>query len=101
MKSSGDFEDILAADKPDVWQSNRPAKGGEAGEMLAKIIERAAQLKSGKARTPEEQSPSAKSKTAAPAKKKPAATRKTAVKKKVTAKKKPTAKATAAKRKES
>ena len=42
MKSDGDFEDILAADKPDVWESNRPAKGGEAGAMLATIIERAA-----------------------------------------------------------
>ena len=35
VKSDGDFEDILAADKPDVWKSNRPAKGGEAGAMLA------------------------------------------------------------------
>ncbi len=49
VKSDGDFEDILAADKPDVWKSNRPAKGGEAGEMLATIIERAAQLKAGQA----------------------------------------------------
>jgi bifunctional non-homologous end joining protein LigD len=48
VKSSGDFEDILAADNPDVWVSNRPAKGGEAGAMLAKIIERAAALKSGR-----------------------------------------------------
>ena len=42
VKSEGDFEDILAADKPDVWKSNRPAKGGEAGEMLEAIIEKAA-----------------------------------------------------------
>ena len=48
VKSDGDFEDILAADRPDVWQSNRPAKGGEAGEMLARIIERAAALKAGR-----------------------------------------------------
>jgi bifunctional non-homologous end joining protein LigD len=50
VKSEGHFEDILAADKPDVWHSHRaaPAKGGEAGEMLAKIIERAAALKSAK-----------------------------------------------------
>jgi bifunctional non-homologous end joining protein LigD len=48
VKSRGDFEDILAADRPDVWQSNRPAKGGEAGAMLATIIERAAKLKAGK-----------------------------------------------------
>jgi bifunctional non-homologous end joining protein LigD len=45
VKSGGDFEDILAGDTPAVWLSNRPAKGGEAGEMLAKIIERAASLK--------------------------------------------------------
>ena len=45
VKSDGGFEDILAADRPDVWVSHRPAKGGEAGAMLAKIIERAAALK--------------------------------------------------------
>ena len=47
VKSDGDFEDILAADRPDVWISNKPApaRGGEAGAMLAKIIERAAALK--------------------------------------------------------
>ena len=44
VKSDGDFEDILAEDTPAVWTSNRPAKGGEAGAMLAKIIERAAKL---------------------------------------------------------
>jgi bifunctional non-homologous end joining protein LigD len=48
VKSDGDFEDILASDRPDVWVSNRPAKGGEAGAMLARIIERAAALKAGK-----------------------------------------------------
>src|SRR6266478_5833677 len=45
VKSNGDFEDILAEDTPAVWVSNRPAKGGEAGAMLASIIERAAKLK--------------------------------------------------------
>ena len=45
VKSSGDFEDILGADTPAVSQTNRPAKGGEAGAMLATIIERAAKLK--------------------------------------------------------
>ena len=45
VKSNGDFEDILAEDTPAVWQSNRPAKGGDAGAMLATIIERAARLK--------------------------------------------------------
>jgi len=45
VKSEGDFENILAEDTPAVWLSNRPAKGGEAGAMLATIIERAAKLK--------------------------------------------------------
>ena len=45
VKSDGDFEDILAEDTPSVWLSNRPAKSGEAGAMLARIIERAAALK--------------------------------------------------------
>jgi bifunctional non-homologous end joining protein LigD len=46
VKSDGDFEDILASDRPDVWHSNRPASTGEAGAMLAGIIERAAALRS-------------------------------------------------------
>jgi bifunctional non-homologous end joining protein LigD len=49
VKSDGDFEDILAQDNPAVWQTNRPAKGGDAGAMLATIIERAARLKAGRA----------------------------------------------------
>jgi bifunctional non-homologous end joining protein LigD len=49
VKSEGDFEDILAEDTPAVWLSNRPAKGGEAGAMLATIIERAAKLKAKRA----------------------------------------------------
>jgi len=49
VKSNGDFEDILAEDTPAVWVSNRPAKGGEAGAILAAIIERAATLKAKRA----------------------------------------------------
>jgi len=49
VKSEGDFEDILAADNPAIWQTNRPAKGGDAGTMLATIIERAAKLKAERA----------------------------------------------------
>src|SRR6266480_3805373 len=45
VKSDGDFEDILAQDTPAIWHTNRPAKGGDAGAMLATIIERAAKLK--------------------------------------------------------
>ncbi|MCM3878579.1 MAG: hypothetical protein ND807_00585 [Vicinamibacterales bacterium] len=49
VKNDGaDFEDILAADAPDVWTANRPAKGGATGAMLAEIIQKAAALKAGK-----------------------------------------------------
>src|SRR5687768_11729322 len=48
IKSFGDFPDILAADKPDVWESHRPAEGGAAGAMLRDIIEKAATLKAKK-----------------------------------------------------
>ena len=49
VKSDGDFEDILAEDTPAIWQTNRPAKGGETGAMLETIIQRAATLKAGRA----------------------------------------------------
>jgi len=45
VKSKGDFADILAGDNPDIWTSNRPAKGGEAGALFQKIIERALEMK--------------------------------------------------------
>ena len=44
VNSEGDFDDILAADMPDVWVTGRPAnsRGGATGTMLREIIERAA-----------------------------------------------------------
>ena len=45
VKSFGDFADILAAEKPNVWESHRPAGGGQAGAMLREIIEKAAKIK--------------------------------------------------------
>src|SRR3954464_9189081 len=48
VKSKGNFEEILAADTPAIWKSNRPAKGGATGAMLNDIIEKAAALKSGR-----------------------------------------------------
>ncbi len=48
VKSNGDFPDILAKDKPDVWESHKPAEGGAAGKMLREIIEKAAALKAGR-----------------------------------------------------
>jgi bifunctional non-homologous end joining protein LigD len=47
VKSSGDFADILSQDNPQVWQSHRPAQGGEAGAMFQKIIERALEMREG------------------------------------------------------
>ena len=43
VKSAGDFEDILAAETPAIWKSNRP--GGQIGAALERIIEKAAKLK--------------------------------------------------------
>src|SRR5881396_802455 len=47
VKSGGDFEHILGGDAPDIWRSNRPAKGGDTGALFARIIERAANVKAG------------------------------------------------------
>jgi len=49
VKSQGDFAEILSEDNPDVWRSNRPAKGGETGVMFEKIIARALEMRSGRA----------------------------------------------------
>jgi bifunctional non-homologous end joining protein LigD len=78
VKSEGDFEDILAADKPDVWESHRPAAGGEAGQMLAAIIERAAALKAGRAAPAATSRKTAPRKTGTAARKTARTTRKTA-----------------------
>ncbi len=45
VKSEDDFEHILAADVPAVWVTNRPARSGATGVLLAQVIERAARLK--------------------------------------------------------
>ena len=49
VKSDGDFEDILAADKPDVWVSQSPGQGRRGRRDARKIIEKAAALKAGRA----------------------------------------------------
>jgi bifunctional non-homologous end joining protein LigD len=80
VKSDGDFEDILAADNPDIWVSNRPAKGGETGAMLAAIIKKAAAIKAGGTAADEAETAPRKgqpaTKSAKPAAKKPAAKKK-------------------------
>ncbi len=45
VKTEGDFADILSQDDPDVWRSNRPAKGGETGAMFERIVKRALELR--------------------------------------------------------
>lgn len=45
VKSELDFPQILAAESPDIWRTNRPVAGGETGAMLQGIIEQAAQLR--------------------------------------------------------
>jgi len=45
VKSDGDFEDILAEDNPAIWESNRPAKGGDTGAAFEQIIARAGEIK--------------------------------------------------------
>ncbi len=45
VKSEGDFADILSEDNPDIWQSGRPAKGGEAGAMYTRIIAQALDMR--------------------------------------------------------
>ena len=47
VKNGGDFADILADDDPDIWRSERPAKAGQTGALLDRIIRQALAMKSG------------------------------------------------------
>src|SRR6266540_2834688 len=40
-----DLADILAADNPDIWHSHAPARGGDAGQMFNRIIQKALEVK--------------------------------------------------------
>jgi bifunctional non-homologous end joining protein LigD len=51
VKSDMDFPEILAAEKPDTWITNRPA-GGVTSAMLRDVIEQAAALKLGRRSAP-------------------------------------------------
>jgi bifunctional non-homologous end joining protein LigD len=48
VKSDGHLEDILAAETPAIWISNRPTKGGASGAMLEEMLQKAVAIKSGK-----------------------------------------------------
>jgi bifunctional non-homologous end joining protein LigD len=50
VKSEGDFADIVGAEAPAIWRSNRPAKTGDAGAMFARIIDQTEKLKTVKPR---------------------------------------------------
>ena len=52
VKSFGDLPDILAADNPAVWKSNRPAATGTAGELLSEVIAEAAKRRGKKQKKP-------------------------------------------------
>ena len=45
VKGGLDMHEILAADNPDVWRTNRPVETGETGALLKEVIARAAALK--------------------------------------------------------
>jgi bifunctional non-homologous end joining protein LigD len=45
VKSGGDFAEILSAEDPDIWRSNRPAEGGETGKMFDSIVKRALEMR--------------------------------------------------------
>jgi DNA ligase D-like protein (predicted 3'-phosphoesterase) len=69
VKSDGDFSDIVGEDAPAIWQSNRPAKSGDAGAMFARILGRAEALKKPQADRPATTAPAPKarvSKASAP-----------------------------------
>jgi hypothetical protein len=75
VKSNQDFHEILAEDNPAVWQTNRPASGGETGAMLRDIIEKAAALKASRQGTNAPAAARARPATGAAAKRRSTATK--------------------------
>lgn len=51
VKSGGEFADILAQEQPDLWHSDRPARGGLAGGLFTDIIAKAAELRVARGRS--------------------------------------------------
>ncbi|MEO8483621.1 MAG: DNA polymerase ligase N-terminal domain-containing protein [Acidobacteriota bacterium] len=60
VKSGQDFPEILAADNPAIWETNRPVSGGETGALLRDIIEQAAAIKAGRAPSASAKKPAAR-----------------------------------------
>ncbi len=66
IKSGGDFTDILAQESPDLWTSNRAAKGAET--HMLKVVERAVAIaEENKARGGDAEKPAPKASKAAKA----------------------------------
>jgi bifunctional non-homologous end joining protein LigD len=74
ITSGGDCADVLAADKPTVWESHRPARGGAAGAMLRQVIDEAKRIKESRSSESRDRRPAGKKARAA----KPGAKRKVA-----------------------
>lgn len=83
IKTGRDFADILAQGDPDVWESHRPAQGGQTGRLFEQIIRKAVRIRqenqAGRQRQP---AGGRKKKTA---KKKPGTTRTKAPRRRTTA----------------
>jgi bifunctional non-homologous end joining protein LigD len=70
VKNNQDFHEILAADDPSVWRTNRPVEGGATGAMLRAIIDKAAALKAERGSKPRK-APSKRIRRPSQGKKKP------------------------------
>jgi len=64
VKTGGDFADIVAKKKPDVWEANRPARGGEAGKMYDQILRRVQEMSAGNRKAKPSRKPPAKASAA-------------------------------------
>ena len=71
VKSGGDFPDILSQNQPEIWISNRPARGGQAGEMFERIVARALAMRDGKGEESPGEAPASKRTTKTAARKPP------------------------------
>jgi bifunctional non-homologous end joining protein LigD len=52
VKSSRDFAEILASDKPQIWESNRPGGGGASGKLMRQLLQEAAELRAARKNKP-------------------------------------------------
>jgi bifunctional non-homologous end joining protein LigD len=96
VKSKGDFAQILASGTPDIWQSHRPAQGGETGAMFERIIAKALEMRGAGKKVAASSRPAARPSASTGARKAVAVKRKAAAKS--AASRSPATKRTAAKK---